>query len=179
MTRRSLPFVIACGVLALVASCDADERATPVDGWTTVTDGPSGARIDLPEAAESTSDTATAANGPAVTLRNYTASAAGGAVEVGFNVLDTRGGRYDFGAGVDQVASSLDGRVVSSRPTAVDGHAAVDVEVSYDGGQVVLFQLVDADDHVLQPLVAGPADRRDLVEETFEHLTSSLDVETS
>jgi hypothetical protein len=43
----------------------------------------------------------------------------------------------------------------------------------------VLFQLVDADDHVLQPLVAGPADRRALVEETFDHLTGSLDVEAS
>jgi hypothetical protein len=43
----------------------------------------------------------------------------------------------------------------------------------------VLFQLVDVDDHVLQPLVAGPADRRDLVEETFDHLTRTLDVEAS
>ncbi|MGH8825527.1 MAG: hypothetical protein ACRDVN_13770, partial [Jiangellaceae bacterium] len=95
------------------------------------------------------------------------------------NVLDTNGGRYDFDAGVVEVATSLDGRVVSSRPTAVDGHAAVDVEVSYGSGQVVLFQLVDADEHVLQPLVAGPADRRDLVEETYEHLTDSLDIARS
>jgi hypothetical protein len=171
--------IAAFGVLAVAASCGAGEQAEPVDGWATVTDGPSGARIDLPEAAEPTADTAAAANGPAVTLRNYTASAAGGALEVGFNVLDTRGGRYDFGAGVAQVATSLDGRIVSSLPTAVDGHAAVDVEVSYGRGQVVLFQLIDADDHVLQPLVAGPADRRDLVEKTFDQLTGSLDVEAS
>ncbi|MGH8825931.1 MAG: hypothetical protein ACRDVN_15850, partial [Jiangellaceae bacterium] len=122
---RLFPFVVVCGVLVLTAGCGVGERDEPVDGWTTVTDGPSGARIDLPEAAEPTADTATAANGPAVTLRNYTASAAGGAVEVGFNVLDTNGGRYDFDAGVVEVATSLDGRVVSSRPTAVDGHAAV------------------------------------------------------
>lgn len=169
--------IAAFGVLT-VAACGAGEPAEPVDGWATVTDGPSGARIDLPEAAEPTADTAAAANGPTVTLRNYTASAAGGALEVGFNVLDTRGGRYDFDAGVEQVATSLDGRIVSSLPTAVDGHAAVDVEVSY-GGQVVRFQLIDADDHVLQPLVAGPADRRDLVEKTFDQLTGSLDVEAS
>jgi hypothetical protein len=175
---RLVPCVVF-GVLAVAASCGVDGRAESADGWETVTDGPSGARIDLPEGAESTADTATAANGPAVTLRNYTASAAGGALEVGFNVLDTRGGHYDFDAGVEQVATSLDGRIVSSRPTAVDGHAAVDVEVSYGRGQLVLFQLVDADDHVLQPLVAGPADRRDLVEKTFDHLTGSLDVEAS
>jgi hypothetical protein len=40
----------------------------------------------------------------------------------------------------------------------------------------VLFQLVSADEHVLQPLVAGPASRRDVVEDTFEQLTESLDV---
>ena len=43
-------------------------------------------------------------------------------------------------------------------------------------GNVVLFQLVDADDHVLQPLVAGPASRRDVMEKTYEQLTESLDV---
>jgi hypothetical protein len=175
---RLVLFVLS-GVIPLVVSCGADEQAEPPAGWTTVTDGPSGAKIELPEAAEPTADTATAANGPAVTLRNYTAAAAGGALEVGFNVLDTRGGHYDFDAGIEQVANSLDGRVVSSEPTAVDGYAAVDVEVSYGAGQVVLFQLVNADDHVLQPLVAGPADRRDLVEQTFDHLTRSLDVEAS
>jgi len=34
-------------------------------------------------------------------------------VEVGFNVLDTHGGHYDFDEGVQQVASRLDGTVVS------------------------------------------------------------------
>jgi hypothetical protein len=52
----------------------------------------------------------------------------------------------------------------------------VDVEVSYGAGNVVLFQLVDADDHVLQPLVAGPESRRDVMEKTYEQLTESLHV---
>jgi hypothetical protein len=111
-----------------------------------------------------------------VTLRQYTATAAGGTVEVGFNVLDTYGGAYDLDVGVREVATTLDGQVVSSRPADIDGHDAVNVELSYGGDNVVLFQLVSADEHVLQPLVAGPASRRDVVERTFEQLTESLDV---
>jgi hypothetical protein len=95
---------------------------------------------------------------------------------VGFTVLDTEGGSYDLDMGVREVATSLHGQVVSARPTDIDGHAALDVEVSYGAGNVVLFQLVDADDHVLQPLVAGPASRRDVMEKTYEQLTESLEV---
>ena len=95
---------------------------------------------------------------------------------MGFTVLDTEGGSYDLDVGVREVATSLHGQVVSARPTDIDGHAALDVEVSYGAGSVVLFQLVDADDYVLQPLVAGPASRRDVMEKTYEQLTESLDV---
>ena len=94
---------------------------------------------------------------------------------MGFTVLDTEGGSYDLDMGVREVATSLHGQVVSARPTDIDGHAALDVEVSCGAG-IVLFQLVDADDHVLQPLVAGPASRRDVMEKTYEQLTESLDV---
>jgi hypothetical protein len=182
MKCRSL-LRLALGVAlagAFVGACgNTSEPEAARSGWTTVVDEPSGAQIDLPEAARPTSETAPDAGGSSVTLRNYATTAAGGAVEVGFNVLDTHGGRYDFDEGVEQVASSLDGEVVSTKETTVDGHDAVDVEVSYGQGNVVLFQLVNADDHVLQPLVAGPADSRELVEETYEHLTGSLDVEGS
>ncbi len=166
-----------CGaVLVMLGGCGGDDPAPSASGWTTVTDEPSGASIDLPAPAEPEADTAHSADGSSVTLRNYTTTVAGGQVEVGFNVLDTHGQRYDFAAGVREVASSLDGRVVSTRELDVDGHDAVDVELAYGGDNVVMFQLVDLDDHVVQPLVAGPAARRDLVKETYEQLTSSLDV---
>ena len=178
MTSRSLPRLVLCAALVgASAACGTsveEEAASP--GWTTVIDEPSGARIDLPEGARPQSDTAPDAEGSTVTLRNYTTTAAGGAVEVGFNVLDTHGGHYDFDEGIQQVASRLDGTVVSTKETYVEGHDAVDAEVSYGRGNVVLFQLVSADDHVLQPLVAGSAEHRELVEETFEQLTGSLDV---
>ncbi len=177
MNSRSLSRLALCGALVVVSgACGKSEPEPAASGWITVTDQPSGASIELPQPTRPQSETAPDADGSSVTLRNYATTAAGGAVEVGFNVLDTGGGRYDLDEGVQQVAFSLDGTVVSKRETDVDGHDAVDVEVSYGRGNVVLFQLVNADDHVLQPLVAGPADRRELVEETFEHLTGSLDV---
>ena len=49
---------------------------------------------------------------------------------MGFTVLDTEGGSYDLDMGVREVATSLHGQVVSARPTDIDGHAALDVEVS-------------------------------------------------
>jgi hypothetical protein len=178
MTRRSVSeLALYTAVLAAVVACgDTDRVAQPGHGWVTVTDEPSGAQIALPAGARPLSDTAADAVGSPVTLRQYAATAAGGAVEVGFTVLDTEGGSYDLDTGVREVASSLDGQVVSARPTDIDGHAALEAEVSYGTDNVVLFQLVDADDHVLQPLVAGPASRRDVMEETYEQLTGSLDV---
>ena len=178
MTSLSLLRLVLCAALAGgSAACGTsrpEEAANP--GWTTVIDEPSGASIDLPEDARPQSDTAPDAEGSTITLRNYTTTAAGGMVEVGFNVLDTQGGHVDFDECVQQVASTLDGTVVSTKETNVEGHDAVDAEVSYGQGNVVLFELVDADEHVLQPLVAGPAVHRQLVEETFEQLTGSLDV---
>jgi hypothetical protein len=35
---------------------------------------------------------------------------------------------------------------------------------------------VNADEHVVQPLVAGPESRREVVEPTFDQLTESLHV---
>jgi hypothetical protein len=178
MTRRCLSQAALCTILLVMfTACSSEEPvAKPADGWVTVTDEPSGARIALPEKTEPASNTASDANGSQVTFRQYAATAADGEVEVGFNVLDTRGGSYDLDTGVREVATSLHGRVVSAQPTDIDGFDAVDVEVSYGTGNMVLFQLVSANEHVLQPLVAGPASRRDVVEETFEQLTRSLDI---
>ena len=178
MTRRCSPQVALCAIMLVVVSACAsgDPVAQSADGWVTVTDEPSGARIALPEKAQPDASTAADANGTQVSLRQYAATVADGAVEVGFNVLETDGGQYDLETGVREVATSLHGEVVSAQPTDIEGHAAIDVEISYGAGSVVLFQLVSADDYVLQPLVAGPASRREVVEETFEVLTESLDV---
>ena len=164
MTRRFLSKVALCSIMLTVLMACGDSEPVAQHGWVTITDEPSGARIALPEGAQPTSDTAAYAAG------------APESVEVGFTVLDTEGGSYDLDMGVREVATSLHGQVVSARPTDIDGHAALDVEVSYGAGNVVLFQLVDADDHVLQPLVAGPASRRDVMEKTYEQLTESLEV---
>lgn len=178
MTRRSVsrvaPYILL--LAAMVACGDGDPLAQSAHGWVTVTDEPSGVRIALPEGAHPSAETAADADGSPVALRQYAATAAGGAVEVGFTVLDTEGGSYDLDTGVREVASSLHGQVVSARPTDIDGHAALDVEVSYGSDNIVLFQLVEADDHVLQPLVAGPASRRDVMEKTYQQLTGSLDI---
>ena len=178
MTRRCMPQVALCAILLVMFTACGDDvpMAQPAPGWVTVVDEPSGARIALPEKSEPAADTAADANGSQVTLRQYAATAAGGSVEVGFNVLDTRGGSYDLDTGVREVATSLHGQIVSTQPTETDGHDAVSAEISYGADNLVLFQLVNADEHVLQPLVAGPASRRNVVEETFEQLTESLDV---
>jgi hypothetical protein len=178
MTRRWQRQAALCAILlVMISACGTEDPvAQPARGWVTVVDKPSGARIALPEETEPAADTAADANGSQVTLRQYAATAADGTVEVGFNVLDTRGGWYDLDTGVREVATSLDGHVVSTQPTDIDGHDAVNAEISYGADNLVLFQLVNADEHVLQPLVAGPASRRDVVEETFEQLTESLDV---
>ena len=178
MTRRWQSRAALYAILfVMISACGTDDPvAQPAPGWVTVVDEPSGARIALPEQSEPSADTAADANGSRVTLRQYAATAADGTVEVGFNVLDTRGGAYDLDTGVREVATSLHGHIVSTQPTDIDGHDAVSAEISYGADNLVLFQLVNADEHVLQPLVAGHASRRDVVEKTFEQLTESLDV---
>jgi hypothetical protein len=176
MTRRCQPQAALCAMLfVMISACGTDDPvAQSAPGWVTVVDKPSGARINLPEESEPAADTAADASGSRVTLRQYAATAADGTVEVGFNVLDTRGGSYDLDTAVREVATSLRGHIISTQPTDIDGHDAVNAEISYGANNLVLFQLVNADEHVLQPLVAGPESRRDVVEETFEQLTESL-----
>ena len=151
----------------------------PANGWVTVTDEPSGARIALPEAAEPTADTAAAANGPQVTLRQYTASAAGGAVEVGFNVLDTRGGRYDFDAGVRE------GRLHSGRPGRLESSHGHRRPCRGRRGGLLRRWATWCSSNSSMPTTTSCSrwspgrPRRDLVEETFDHLTQTLDVEAS
>jgi len=149
----------------------------PLDQWVPITDEPSGARFSLPTDAEPMEDTATVEDGSHVELRNYSSIAMGGVVEVGFNIIDTEGTGYDLEAGVDGVANTLDGEVVSAVDTEVDGSPAVDVEMTYGEDQVVLFQLVSTDDHVLQTLASGPESAREAVEITYQKLNESLEVD--
>lgn len=145
-------------------------------GWATLTDGPSGASFALPGRVDRWEDTAAVDDGSEVPLRNYSATADDGMVELGFNVIDTPGESYDLDAGVGGVEESLDGAVVDSTDTEVDGYSAVDVELSYGDDMLMLFQLIRADEHVMQPLVSGPEADRGTVEAAYEQLNTSVEV---
>ena len=130
MTRRFLSKVALCSILltVLMACGDGEARGSARLGHH---HRRAQRRPDRPpEGAQPTSDTAADAAGAPVSVRQYAATAAEGSVEVGFTVLDTEGGSYDLDMGVREVATSLHGQVVSARPTDIDGHAALDVEVS-------------------------------------------------
>lgn len=144
--------------------------------WIDLTDEPSGARFALPSQAEPMENTAPVSDGSTVSLRNYSAMTLDGLVEVGFNVIDTPGDEYSFEAGVDGVASTLDGEVVDSTEIDVDGNAGVDVEMTYGEGYVVLFQLITTEDHIIQTLASGPQAERAVVEDVYQQLNESLEV---
>lgn len=154
----------------------SSERRTTSGNWVTVVDEPSGARFALPGRVDRRDDAATIDDGSEVPLRNYAAVADGGTVEVGFNVIDAPGELYDFAAGVAGVEKSLDGSVVKASDTEVDGHRAVDVELTYGDGMLVLFQLIRTDEHIMQPLASGRESERGSVEATFEKLNTSVEV---
>ncbi len=154
---------------------DTEADGEPLDDWVTVTDEPSGATFQLPDPAEPQADTAPTGDGGEVTLRNYSATTDDG-IELGFNIIDTPGDSYDLDAGVEGVASTLGGEVVSSVDTEVAGQGAVDVELTYGEDMFVLFTLVSTEDHVMQTLASGPESERPAVEATFEQLTESLEV---
>ncbi|NIR39423.1 MAG: hypothetical protein GWN73_27515, partial [Actinobacteria bacterium] len=61
--------------------------------------------------------------------------------------------------------------------TEVDGHRAVDVELSYGDDMLVLFQLIRTDEHIMQPLASGRKSDRGSVEATFERLNTSVEVD--
>lgn len=157
---------------------DSAERDEDKSGgeWVNLTDKASGARFALPSKVEPRENTATVQDGSDVSLRNYATQVGDGVVEVGFNIIDTPGASYDLEAGVDGVASTLEGEVVASSDTEVDGHAAVDVEISYGEDMLVLFQLIRAGDHVMQTLASGPQSDRETVEATYQELNESLEV---
>ncbi|HEU4541554.1 MAG TPA: hypothetical protein VFR23_10565 [Jiangellaceae bacterium] len=152
---------------------DADGES--LDNWVAITDGPSGATFLLPDPAEPLADTAITEDGGEVALRNYSATTDNG-IELGFNIIDTPGDSYDLDAGVEGVANTLGGEVVSSVDTEVSGQEAVDVEMTYGDDMFVLFTLVPTEDYVMQTLASGSESERPAVEATFEQLTESLEV---
>ncbi len=145
--------------------------------WTTLTDEPSGTQFALPGRVDKWNDTTAVDGGSEVTLRNYMSAAPGGDVKLGFIVLDTPGESYDLDAGVAGVEESLDGTVVKSTDIEVDGYRAVDVELSYGADMLVRFQLIRADDHVIQPLATGRESVRKQVERAFDKLNMSVEVD--
>lgn len=161
--------------LARVASDQAvpNEPTTDEQGWTAITDEPSGITFTMPESIEPQANTATVADGSSVSLRNYFAMTDGG-IEVGVNVIDTPGEDYDFDAGIEGVAGSLGGEVVARSDGEVAGNQAVDVEMTFGEGYIVFFQLVTGEEHIVQALASGPESERAAVQRTYQELSDSV-----
>jgi hypothetical protein len=160
------------------APTDAQPTAEPTNDdaeWFSITDQPSGITFMMPEQIDAESNTATVADGTSVALRNYSAMTMDD-IEVGFNVIDTPGEGYDFDAGIEGVATTLDGEVVSRTETDVAGSPAVDVEMTYGDGYIVFFRLVTGDEHIVQSLASGPQTERAAVEVTYQQLSESVEV---
>ena len=171
-------------VLAVaMAGCGSSRSAADVAGqdaaavvpadWTVVDDEPSGVSFALPSSSEPAEAQVPAADGEEVTVRNYVAREP--QAEVGFNILDVPHGEYSLDAGVQSVASSLDGTVEDAESIDVGGHDAVQGSVSFGDDNVALFQLILIDDHVLQPLVAGESADREQLDQYFDQLVGSVD----
>lgn len=166
----------AATVSESTASADPEptEQATADESeWIVITDEPSGITFEMPERAEPQANSATVADGTPVDLRNYSLMTDGD-VELGFNVIDTPGKDYDFDAGINGVAATLGGEVVSTTETQVDGNAAVDVEMTYGEGYIVFFQLVTGKEHIVQALASGPEDERAAIQRTYQQLSDSV-----
>jgi hypothetical protein len=156
---------------------DAEEEAEEAAAdaaWFALTDDPSGATFELPVDTDPEKNTATIGDGRTVDLRNY--SALSDDIEVGFNIIDTPGAYYSFEDGVDGVAATLGGDVVSTSSIEVAGHPAVDVEMTYGDGYIVFFQLITTDDYIVQSLASGPESKRDQVEQAYHRLNESVEV---
>lgn len=155
-------------------SAEPTEQATADETeWVAITDEASGITFEMPEAADPQANSATVAEGMSVDLRNYSAMV-GDDIELGFNVIDTPGADYDFDAGIQGVAASLDGEVVSSTEAQVDGNEAVDVEMIYGEEYIVFFQLVTGEEHIVQSLASGPQSERAAVQQTYQQLSDSV-----
>jgi hypothetical protein len=150
------------------ATGDADDAE-----WVAITDEPSGITFSMPEAIEAQANSATVADGTSVALRNYSVMVEGD-VELGFNVIDTAGEGYDFDAGIQGVADTLGGDVVSTTETEAGGYPAVDVEMTYGEGYIVFFQLVTGEEHIVQSLASGPESQRAAVQQTHQQLSDSV-----
>lgn len=156
------------------AQATPDEQpTTDAPEWASITDEPSGITFTMPEHTEPQTNSATVGDGSSVSLRNYSAMT-DGEIELGFNVIDTPGADYDFDAGIQGVAGSLDGEVVTRSETEVDGNPAVDVEMTFGEGYIVFFQLVTGEEHIVQALASGPESERDAVRQTYQQLSGSV-----
>lgn len=180
MWRRVLrvsPAVVLTGLL--LTGCGSDDEASGSDavvpeGWTVVTDEPSGIEVGMPEAVDAQEQDAPTSDGGTMTARSYF-TVADEVVELGFNVLDLSGGSYDLETGVQGVVDQIGGTVEDKQEITVDGHDAIQAEATFEGG-VAVFQLIVLDDHVLQPLVASAEEDRDTAQEYFDQLTGSIDL---
>lgn len=161
-----------CGSSRSAAEVAGQDAVVPAD-WTVVDDEPSGVSFALPSSSEPAEAQVPAADGEEVTVRNYVAREP--EAEVGFNILDVPHGEYSLDAGVQSVASSLDGTVEDAESIDVGGHDAVQGSVSFGDDNVALFQLILIDDHVLQPLVAGESADREQLDHLFDQLVGSVD----
>lgn len=155
-------------------SAEPTEQATADETeWVAITDEPSGITFTMPELVEPQANDAAVGEGASVALRNYTTMAEED-IEVGFNVIDTPGADYDFDAGIQGVANSLGGEVVSTTEAEVDGNEAVDVEMTYGEDYIVFFQLATGEEHIVQSLASGRQGERDAVQQTYRQLTDSV-----
>lgn len=156
-------------------STAADVSSAP-EGWTVLVDEPSGVELAMPVDVDPIENQVPSADGASVTVRTYSAVNEGGDQEVAFNVIDIGGGEYDLDLGAEGSAESIGGTLGNVEDITVDGHAGVQAEISFGDGQLALFQIVELDEHVIQPMVAGAeADRQEL-QDTFDDLVSSVDV---
>ncbi|NDL57696.1 hypothetical protein [Phytoactinopolyspora mesophila] len=144
------------------------------DGWTLVTDEPSGISVALPDAVAPQEQEAPTGDGGTMTARSF--FMVEGDVEVGFNVLDLDGGMYDLEVGMQGVADQIAGTVERSESITVDGNEGIEAEVSFGADYVTTFQLIELDDHVLQPLVSSEQQNSGQAEEYFEQITNSIEL---
>lgn len=150
-----------------------EQPTTDAPEWASITDEPSGITFTMPEPTEPQTNSATVGEDSSVSLRNYS-TMTDDEIELGFNVIDTPGEDYDFDAGIQGVAGSLGGEVVTQSETEVDGNPAVDVEMTFGEGYIVFFQLVTGEEHIVQALASGPEGERDAVRRTYQQLSDSV-----
>jgi len=139
-----------------------------------VTDESSGVTAELPELVEPEEQQLELAEGEPLTLRSYTSS--DGTAEVALNVLDVGSAEFNLNEGLTGTVEAIQGDLVNESTTEVDGYPARTGEITVGGNTTVFVQLIALDEHVVQPLVAGPTEAREEVEASFAALLESLEI---